>query len=852
MKANKVEPLLKDDGCAEEVPLGDIGVFNKGASIGGEARFKQKAKKIASVKAITQAKLSSTQWKDKATRFVMKRSRSKRSRQRKPFNVVDTLNVRKYQQATLSDIEDDEESTSNETARTYEDGTALPNDLMSAKGKNVDSHSKALLHYFAKVASSGSEEEVIDLDFVHSLIVNGASVHTTDRHGQSALHEAARDWDLGIAEFLLKYGLDVNIADKYGRTPLHVAAAVDYPEMVQFLILRDAAIGTRTYGEDQTPLHYAAKNDATQSLKMLLKYGASIEDRDYKERTPLQIAAELDRSETARILVEQGSHAGVRDINGLSALVLMITKMPSVAKEALNQFHSLDRANRREYYFLNFLEPVIPRCLSSGDAKTPLEVVVEHKQFDLIMHPVFQRLIKVKWMYFGRSGTWIQMIMNVGFVLVWTILAICLPSNTADHYTPVSKNWWRIGLEGLAVLLTLVEIYVELKEFSKSKKEHHKWLEWREKQLISDLDYCHPRWPEERKYIKQEMTALHSQDVSYFHDSWNYFDWVTYAMIGITILTHIIKVTDASPTTAKVNRRVLAATIVFIWLRLMKTARAFTSLGPFVVMLNHFVGDTFKFAFLYLLFYIPFAVAFWMIFGAEQNTAVEGYGTVEELLFTMLRLTVVDDYNFDGLQKADPLMARLLCGIYLTLSAIICLNLFIALMSDTFQRVYDNAKANAVMEQAAMILNLESKLSVKKRKTCSDFVQEQCNPEELYYDDDSVNDTEGELKKITFQVKDQVDDVHAILSEVHSGQSFKSRFESDLDALRHTVSELHREQQITVDKVESEVSEIKKILKQMMLVQSKTRRRRSTSTEGADVLPAINETNYGDQGYFQG
>ena len=46
-----------------------------------------------------------------------------------------------------------------------------------------------------------------------------------------------------------------------------------------------------------------------------------------------QIAAELDRSETARLLVEQGSHAGVRDINGLSALVLMITKMPSVVRK---------------------------------------------------------------------------------------------------------------------------------------------------------------------------------------------------------------------------------------------------------------------------------------------------------------------------------------------------------------------------------------------------------------------------------------------------------------------------------------------------------------------------------------
>jgi hypothetical protein len=458
------------------------------------------------------------------------------------------------------------------------------------------------------------------------------------------------------------------------------------------------------------------------------------------------------------------------------------------------------------------------------------------------MHPVFQRLIKVKWSNFGRSGTWIQMFMNVGFVLVWTVLAITLPGNNDDHYIPMSKNWWRLGLESVAVALTLVEIYVELKEFAKSKKEHQKWLDWREKQLVSDLEYCHPRWPGEYKYINQEKKSLHSQNVSYFQDNWNYFDWVTYAMIGACIFTHIVKVSEGSETTAKIHRRILAATMIFIWLRLMKTARAFATLGPFVVMLSHFVGDTLKFAFLYLLFYIPFSVAFWMIFGAEQAKAVDGYGTIEELLFSMLRLTVVDDYNFEGLSQADPFMARLLCSLYLIFSAIICLNLFIALMSDTFQRVYDNAKANAVMEQAAMILSLESKLSVNKRKACSDFIQEHCNPEELYYDDDAVNDSEGELKKITFQVKEQLDDVHEILNQVHSGQSFKSKFESDLDALRHTVSALHNEQLNTVDKVEREVSEIKLLLRQLVSVPAAKPRRKRSSAGSAESLPAINET----------
>ena len=44
----------------------------------------------------------------------------------------------------------------------------------------------------------------------------------------------------------------------------------------------------------------------------------------------LQVAAELDRSDTARALLEVGAPAGVKDDSGLSALVLMIAKMPGV------------------------------------------------------------------------------------------------------------------------------------------------------------------------------------------------------------------------------------------------------------------------------------------------------------------------------------------------------------------------------------------------------------------------------------------------------------------------------------------------------------------------------------------
>ena len=91
-------------------------------------------------------------------------------------------------------------------------------------------------------------------------------------------------------------GASVNQADKYGRTPLHVAAAVDYPEMVQFLVQRGADIHAKTGKEQQTPVHFAARNDAALSLKMLLKCGADITDKDFKQRTALQVGVRLFNS----------------------------------------------------------------------------------------------------------------------------------------------------------------------------------------------------------------------------------------------------------------------------------------------------------------------------------------------------------------------------------------------------------------------------------------------------------------------------------------------------------------------------------------------------------------------------
>ncbi|XP_032236009.2 transient receptor potential cation channel subfamily A member 1 isoform X2 [Nematostella vectensis] len=697
--------------------------------------------------------------------------------------------------------------------------------------------SRAMLIYFAKLAKASVEEEQeLDFDFLEELIQDGADVNFSDRHGQTILHEVARIWHPDVAKFILENGGKVNVSDSYGRTPLHVAAAVDYPEMVEFLFQNGADLEAKTTGEQQTPTHYAAKNDATKSLKVLIKLGGNMDDRDYKGRTPLQVAAELDRSETAKFLIDQGTAAGVQDTSGNCSLSIMISKMPPVAKEALDQFHTTDRANRKQYYYLNYLEPDLPENGHGCYARTPLQCVVLFKQMDLIMHPVFQRLIAIKWSKFGRQGVILQLIVQLFYVLVWTALAVTLHfGEESKYYFPPSKYWWRIVMETIVVSMTFYFIVQEFWELRSSKSAHYKWKRWRIHKLEKDLQYCHPRWPEERKYLEMELREIADSGISYFNDAWNYFDWITYGWVTAMVLTRGLAVGMNNAASQSLHPKVSAVGIIFIWLRLMKSVRAFATLGPFIVMIGHIIDDTLKFAVLYFAFYFPYICAFWIIFGGAKNAAImkakgqssDGWESFNDLMYSVWEMTNVGNYPWESLLAVDRLMAQLLCGTYIAVSAIVLLNLFIALMSDTFQRVYDNAKANAAMLRASTILSLEEAMGSVKRDRHRHFINTRLAPEELYYDDDSTQPANGELERMTHQIKDVVDEVLEAVKEPGANHGNNGNTNGNgnwkrnkgLEILQDEVTNLKELYEQTQEEMRREMAEMKALITQLLQLQ---------------------------------
>ena len=111
----------------------------------------------------------------------------------------------------------------------------LDSELEDKKGFKIAAASRALIIYFSKMARKGSTER-IDYRFLDSLFKGGADVNVTDKHGQTVLHEVARNWNTDVAKYFLGRGADINKGDKWGRTALHLCSAVNHVEMIEYLL----------------------------------------------------------------------------------------------------------------------------------------------------------------------------------------------------------------------------------------------------------------------------------------------------------------------------------------------------------------------------------------------------------------------------------------------------------------------------------------------------------------------------------------------------------------------------------------------------------------------------------------
>ena len=84
----------------------------------------------------------------------------------------------------------------------------------------------------------------------------------------------------------------------------------------------------------------------------------------------------------------------------------------------------------------------------------------------------------------------------------------------------------------------------------------------------------------------QEIERIENSSIAYFKDSWNYLDWITYIWILAVVISRIVAMGTTNKTVDGLHPKLLAISLIFIWVRLMKVMRAFQALGKMVMYLT--------------------------------------------------------------------------------------------------------------------------------------------------------------------------------------------------------------------------------------------------------------------------
>ena len=176
-----------------------------------------------------------------------------------------------------------------------------------------------------------------------------------------------RDNTMEIMQVLLRKGAKVELLNRHGRTALMEAAAWSRRwQIVKLLLDAGADVNRRSQYSNQTALMLAAKHGHERVVKVLLEAEADVHIQNSNKKTALMIAAHEGRPEIVQFLVDAGANnTNLKDKDGHTAYDLAVAKWYE-----LGRYHSDDDLPRLPYTkIINILrtDSTFLRAARSGD-----------------------------------------------------------------------------------------------------------------------------------------------------------------------------------------------------------------------------------------------------------------------------------------------------------------------------------------------------------------------------------------------------------------------------------------------------------------------------------------------------
>ncbi|XP_071441164.1 transient receptor potential cation channel subfamily V member 5 [Hetaerina americana] len=537
-----------------------------------------------------------------------------------------------------------------------------------------------------------------------------------------------------LLRFYPKLINDIYMCDEYyGENVLHLAIVNEDPAMVKYLLNCGANFQERCCGTFMTPEDQkASRTDSIEHEWVCLCPDTNYDGYVYWGEYPLSFAACLGQEECYRLMLARGADPDAQDTNGNTALhmlviyekintfdmayeigaslgirnVLGLTPLTLAAKLARIEifFHILN-IEREIYWQIGSitcaaypLSQIDTIDIETGriNKNSALNLVVfgdkdEHLE---LMDGVLVDLLNAKWNAFVKSRFYQKFFL---FLVYFLISLVCFtnrpgpaipevqkatPSSKVDSTSNstskekklVDDDWWGADEVGECRLLKVNSLKSQTRLVAEAVMEVGAVF-----------------------YILEALREAHFLGLSMFIE--NLMTAPSRVMFLFSCLMMLIMpslrffcLDEAEDIMSVIIMLTTAPYFLFF-------CRGFKTVGPFVVMIYRMVmGDLLRFVSIYLMFVMGFSQAYYIIFlsydnpntpeGIDDSSSNPMPSPMESVMaMFLMSLTNFGDY-YGAFEKTDhPFEAKLLFVVYMAIVAILLVNMLIAMMGNTYQKI---------------------------------------------------------------------------------------------------------------------------------------------------------------------
>ncbi|XP_053562067.1 transient receptor potential cation channel subfamily V member 3 [Bombina bombina] len=491
--------------------------------------------------------------------------------------------------------------------------------------------------------------------------------------GQTALNIAIERRQSDLVRYLIEKGANINVRAKgrffnpknkhegfyFGETPLALAACTNQPEVVQMLMENSQTNVAIQDSLGNTVLHAlvtVAENSQAQNAFIIRLYDTILKTCKNKSLenivnneglTSMQLAAKTGKTEILHYILS-------REIKEKENMVLS-RKFTDWAygpvSSSLYDLSDIDSCSRNSL----------------------LEIVVYNTNIDnrhelLALEPL-HTLLQMKWKTFARYMFFMSFLFSFTYNIVLTLVSYYRPRGEQALY-PLSLTYEKGWLQLIGQMFVIVcATYLMIKEGVVIF-------------LVKPSD------------LRSVMS-----------DAWfHVLFFIQAVLVILSVLCYMFGV--------KEYLAFLVLSMALGWANMLYYTRGFQSLGIYSVMIQKVIlNDVLKFLFVYILFLFGFGVALAsLIEQCADGDECSAYKSFSAAIVELFKLTIgLGDLEIQHDSKY-PVLFLLLLITYVILTFVLLLNMLIALMGETVEKVSKESEHIWRLQRARTIMEFEKSL----------------------------------------------------------------------------------------------------------------------------------------------